>query len=432
MLVRTLTPNNKMTKKSFLTIASFFILVGVINSQDNKTKRYPSIAIGGGILSFNGDIATRPYTKRRAGYNITIEQRIGNHFGISLNGLFGKLADSETGGGNLNFESKIKQFDLNLLVHFGNDSTIFAPYLSAGLGYLLFDPYGDLKDANGIKYNYWQDGTIRSLPENSPNKANAIQLKRDYTYETQLKDSATNYKRSTLVIPLSGGLNIRLMEKLSVKVGLTYYITLTDWIDNVKAGKNDSYIYGNVAVQYTLGKKADVNMNDKTHSTAEFSELDKLDSDGDGVLDTNDKCPGTPSGVKVDEFGCPIDTDGDGVPDYLDEEPNTKKGSFVNGKGVTQTPEMIAARQEQFDAMASKRLHSFIENPSDAKKTEAEKKVKQSSGMVIPDELKSADKNNDGIISTDEIGAAIDSFFDGNSDFTVEKLNDLIDLFFEQ
>lgn len=31
------------------------------------------------------------------------------------------------------------------------------------------------------------------------------------------------------------------------------------------------------------------------------------DSDGDGVVDANDKCPGTPAGVKVDSVGCPLE-----------------------------------------------------------------------------------------------------------------------------
>jgi OOP family OmpA-OmpF porin len=31
-----------------------------------------------------------------------------------------------------------------------------------------------------------------------------------------------------------------------------------------------------------------------------------LDSDGDGVLDYADKCPGTPRGTKVDADGCPV------------------------------------------------------------------------------------------------------------------------------
>jgi len=58
-----------------------------------------------------------------------------------------------------------------------------------------------------------------------------------------------------------------------------------------------------------------------------------LDSDGDGVPDYLDKCPGTPAGVKVDDVGCPVDTDGDGVPDYLDKCPGTPAGATVNHQG---------------------------------------------------------------------------------------------------
>jgi OOP family OmpA-OmpF porin len=57
------------------------------------------------------------------------------------------------------------------------------------------------------------------------------------------------------------------------------------------------------------------------------------DSDGDGVSDKNDKCPNTPTGVKVDESGCPIDTDKDGVPDHLDKCPNTPAGVRVDASG---------------------------------------------------------------------------------------------------
>lgn len=444
MLVLTFTPNNKMIKKSFLTIVSFFIFMGVVSSQEKTTKRYPSIAIGGGILTFSGDIGTKAYSKRRVGYNAALEQRFGKHFGVSLGAVFGKLADSEIGKvRNFNFESKVTQADLNIIFHFGNDSTKFAPFLSVGAGYLMFDTYSDLTDENGIKYNYWQDGTIRSLPENATNAATATRLKRDYTYETQLTkaytyegtklvDSTTVYKRNAIALPIALGLNIRVFEKLHVKLAGTYYMTMTDYIDNVKDGGNDSYIYANVAVQYTLGKKADVNADDKVRSEKGFQDIDKLDSDGDGIVDTDDICPGTPAGVQITPTGCPVDTDEDGVPDYKDEEPKTLKGAFVNDKGITQTPEMIAARQQQFEEMASKRLHSFVENPSDAKKVDEKQKNGTGTGVAIPEELKSADKNNDGFISTEEIGKSIDSFFDGDSDFTVEKLNDLIDVFFEQ
>ena len=57
------------------------------------------------------------------------------------------------------------------------------------------------------------------------------------------------------------------------------------------------------------------------------------DSDGDGVNDKSDECPGTPKGVDVYSNGCPVDTDQDGVPDYIDQCPDTEAGAKVDYKG---------------------------------------------------------------------------------------------------
>lgn len=54
------------------------------------------------------------------------------------------------------------------------------------------------------------------------------------------------------------------------------------------------------------------------------------DSDNDGVPDKKDKCPDTPLGAIVDEFGCPLDADGDGVYDGLDDCPDTPRGAIVD------------------------------------------------------------------------------------------------------
>ena len=58
-----------------------------------------------------------------------------------------------------------------------------------------------------------------------------------------------------------------------------------------------------------------------------------LDSDGDGVPDSHDKCPGTPKGVKVDSHGCALDSDNDGVADYMDQCPGTSAGVTVDSAG---------------------------------------------------------------------------------------------------
>jgi hypothetical protein len=435
-----------MRTKSLLLVL-LFAAPAVINAQKTtKAKQLPSVAIGAGVLSFNGDVGQgaglSSLSRIRAGYNITIEERIGKWMGVSLNGIYGKLSDSERSKDrNLNFESTIMQGDLDIVLHFDNDRIMprnspFAPYIFAGIGYLKFDPYGDLKGKNDSTYYYWSDGTIHDASETGPTAGLSNVIQRDYTYETQLKDSTTNYARNSLAIPVGVGFNLKVLRNLSVNVGGTYYITMTDWIDNFKAGGNDSYFFANVSLQYTFGKEQDDS--DPIYNTVDFSALDHLDSDEDGVNDGDDRCPGSPKGVKVNNHGCPDDNDEDGIPDYRDKELMTKRNALVDENGVTITDQMLAEKQSKYDSLATERSELFNENPSLAylkdveAKSNENRKTNPNAASSIPYALRPADKNKDGFISADEIAAAIDGFFEGDSDFTVEKLNDLIDFFFEQ
>jgi OOP family OmpA-OmpF porin len=61
----------------------------------------------------------------------------------------------------------------------------------------------------------------------------------------------------------------------------------------------------------------------------------EIDSDGDGVGDSRDQCPNTPPGAKVDERGCELDSDGDGVVDSQDKCPDTPKGDRVDAMGCS-------------------------------------------------------------------------------------------------
>ena len=63
------------------------------------------------------------------------------------------------------------------------------------------------------------------------------------------------------------------------------------------------------------------------------------DTDGDGIFDSDDNCPGTPSGIEVNNLGC-ADLDGDGVFSNVDNCANTqsKWTPDNNGCAVYQLP----------------------------------------------------------------------------------------------
>jgi outer membrane protein OmpA-like peptidoglycan-associated protein len=77
--------------------------------------------------------------------------------------------------------------------------------------------------------------------------------------------------------------------------------------DNVK----DNIFKGTIGMEFDFGKVKDADM--------------------DGVSDKKDKCPDTPTGVAVDEKGCPVDTDGDGVADYIDDCPTVAGLTSLKG-----------------------------------------------------------------------------------------------------
>jgi OOP family OmpA-OmpF porin len=82
-----------------------------------------------------------------------------------------------------------------------------------------------------------------------------------------------------------------------------------------------------------------VNDIDKCPNTPAGAKVDangcELDADGDGVVDGRDQCPNTPAGAKIDERGCELDSDGDGVVDSVDKCPDTPKGDRVDSSGCS-------------------------------------------------------------------------------------------------
>lgn len=428
-----------MLKRIFISVVFLFSVLSY-NSQteiEKKSKHYPSVLIGAGYMKFSGDVGkeneTSPLLDARMGYYLKAEYRLGNHLGLMLGGIYGNLAGTNnTKNSRLNFESKTIQADLNLVTYFDflfqNDPEL-SPYFSAGVGYLSFDSYADLKNGN-TPYYYWSDGSIRDLPEIPANVSTAQLITRDYTYETRLKDSSVNYSRNTISIPIGGGFDWQLgkLHRWDVQVGFNYNFLLSDYVDNYKTGGNDSYWLIHAGLKYTFAPKPK-----NQFSSVDFKELEKLDSDEDGVVDNLDDCPGTPKNISVDRKGCPPDTDEDGVADYKDLEPGTKKGIQVNQFGETIDLEKLAQREMIRDSLELQ-WGDFAKEQN----VEYVKSEKESSGGTgkkhenIPQQLRVADTNKDGEITVKEISNAIDAFFDGSNTFTIEIINKLIDYFFEQ
>jgi hypothetical protein len=207
---------------------------------------------------------------------------------------------------------------------------------------------------------------------------------------------------------------------------------MSDYIDNYKNGGNDSWAAANVGLNIHFGKRPK-----DAYSNVDFSAVDNSDTDGDGVKDLDDKCLGTPKGVKVDGKGCPDDKDEDGVFDYMDKELTSKKGALVDGDGVTIDQEALARRQLEWDSLSSERSEGFNAAPSmsylqNIEAKTKEHQVKSGKAAVIPADLVEADYDKDGIISATEITKTIDGFFEGMNSFNVDKINKLIDFFFEQ
>lgn len=436
-----------------LFVCSTLVTFGQENNSGPKGPTdILTVGVGAGFTSFIGDMATDGNVSRlsniRKTFAFNLERRFGNIAGAQIDVLYGSLAYNERSkviANNRNFQSQLIQVGANFVFHFDDDLIIrkqspFSPYISVGASYLKFDPYSDMYDKNNVKYNYWADGTIRNQPETGTDAdTSATVIYRDYTYETQLKDSTTNYSRSTIVVPLTLGFKWKFTEYIQGRIYGSYNLTMTDWIDNISAnGNNDKYLYLGLSLNYVIKKQDEETKH--MYDDVDFKAMKESDEDGDGILDIDDMCHHTPNGVEVDATGCPMDKDEDGVPDYLDKEPETKKGVAVDEEGRELTEELLAERKAKQDSIVTQRHEVFSEEASVATLNKISNEIEQenannnSTSKVnnVPEDLREADLDGNGLISASEITKAIDGFFEGSNNFTVKRLHKLIDYFFEQ
>ncbi|MEE3097055.1 MAG: SPOR domain-containing protein [Bacteroidota bacterium] len=330
------------------------------SSTEDEFIFKPQVSLGTGMLTFYGDIGSNhqgyhPMVSRLA-TTLRLINPLNDFLDLGFYVLFGQISANErTLTRNLNFNSNITtggvtiNYNFNQFLRKGRN---VEPYIHVGLESIEFLSKTDLQDANGNTYHYWSDGSIKDLAENDPNADNAIDLVRDYTYESDIReqnfDGFGKYQERTLGIPLELGANFHVGNKLKFRVGTAVHFTFTDLIDGVTNesvgnrigdARNDKLLYTHIAMSYDFNikskKKPKFDVIDE--DSEKYYREDTIDSDGDMVVDHMDRCANTPPGVVVDELGCPLDDDLDGVANSFDDELLSMEGALVDMKGVTMT-----------------------------------------------------------------------------------------------
>lgn len=363
---------------AFLSIFQLVLAQEAAESEKQKEKKEktekapnkfnPSIGAGVGVTRFFGDVEDVNSTNihrlgNRLAYDFTFKANLSRSFNLSLNALFGKVSGNENEHReHRNFEAKMFSMGLNLEYNFKHfykskkgKKPFLTPFVSAGLYYADYNPRADLYNADGDLYYYWKDGFIRNMPEATSNPDEVKLIERDYNYETHLTEAPIK----SLAMPVAGGFDLHLGEKVTFRLSASYFFTLTDNIDNFNdkrySNKNDGYYYNSVSVFWNFISERNNKIPgvDPDIYFYDFKALDEDDTDSDGVPDLKDRCASTPSAAKVDEQGCPLDSDKDGIPDYLDKEPNTKAGYPVDANGVAINFQKVA--ESAGDSISMKR-----------------------------------------------------------------------------
>lgn len=313
----------------------------------------PEIGTGLGYYQFLGDVRTtdsRSHFASSLVYSFYATRRMTDWLDFGVRYSTGVMVGAETGPERyLNFKSVMHEGAAYFAYDFSNffdDSKILKPYVSVGFSFFEFNNKGDMFDANGNAYHYWEDGSIRTAAENSAEAANAVQIERDYVYETDLRkadlDGFGRYSQVGFGIPLSLELEFNITDRFSFRIGTIYTYAFTDLLDNVtensagsRAGEKggDHYLQNKISLHYDFFKKLR-QVEPKNFEFVDYLAFDVEDDDKDEVINEFDLCPYTLKNVEVDEKGCPMDIDEDGIADFLDKDNGTPAGLNVDEHGI--------------------------------------------------------------------------------------------------
>lgn len=257
---------------------------------------------------------------------------------------------------NYRMESSQLNLDLmlntnNIKFHHARTGVSFFGYV--GLGGLAYNTRVNTLDANNQPYNF--AAIVGNTPETYANRntiRKALQSAMDNSYETAAETNSTTRKPQIFgnktfdfAPSVGAGAQVRLSKRINLQIEDRFTIPVNEslldgqrWSEQVSGSpvmtKNNEFLnYASIGINFNIGNKHKMveplywlNPLDFAYNELNYPRHMILpepilpDSDGDGITDQFDKCPGTPAGVAVDSHGCPLDTDGDGVPDFRDKQ----------------------------------------------------------------------------------------------------------------
>lgn len=262
-------------KSVTIVILILFLSAQVCLAQNtpvnNPMSKVTVISLGAGISMGQTDYASQKTDYLAKGsIEYFFPSTTRGNLGIGIYGGVGKIGGTDARFTSFTTDIDYIGIEASYILQVSN---VVYPYVSVGWSSLWYFP----KDYNGNRMD---------VPGNNQQGA--------YNGEIGIKFMATN----SLSLNLAGGV----------------LLGSNDYFDAVKIGShNDGGASVTAGLSFYFGRNKD--------------------SDNDGVPDYLDQCPGTPAGVKVDAFGCPLDADGDGVPDYIDKCANTPRGITVDAIG---------------------------------------------------------------------------------------------------
>jgi len=325
-------------KKYFFLLLLSVAFISNSYSQIRTDPFYPygpwTLSAGAGFSEIYGNLN---HSNSEPVFQISGARNLNMWVNVNLEIMHGALSDYEVKNTWTNGLSVYNQFtaaDVNAKISLGEFfkyprsfflKNLFGLYAGAGIGYMS----NDVSNIT-LKFKHQDKYTIN-----------------DY--------GSSNIKKNTsnLFIPFNLGFNLHLTRRFFFNVNYQFSYALSDYLDGYNFQKptatnnyNDMFSVLSFGLNYYMGKvgygKKAKGYNAgsgmvSSHWAYDISPEESkalaqnFDSDGDGVPDRLDKCPGTPADVKVDANGCPLDRDGDGIPDYLDKCPDTKGLAEYNG-----------------------------------------------------------------------------------------------------